>query len=147
MLTVDTIFAVYDLLERMISLRSHFHCLLEAARSRRANHKLLERYLVSSVLSSIDDVEARERQRKWFLDVRQTRDMLVERDVLLGSRSIRTCNGNAKYGVGTELGLVGRTIEFEKELVDLLLLRDLESRLDECRGNRVVDVLDCLQDA
>lgn len=49
-------------------------------------------------------------------------------------------------GVGTELALVGGTIEVDEELIDLLLVGDVELGLDELGGDNVVDVGDGLGD-
>jgi hypothetical protein len=61
-----------------------------------------------------------------------------------------TCLGNGQTdtedGVGTELGLVGSTIKFVKECVDLGLVLDIDTLLDQGRGDDGVHILDGLGD-
>lgn len=66
--------------------------------------------------------------------------MLVERNTVLLSAGLGHCNGDTEDGIGTELGLVGGSVELDEEVIDGLLVGDLEAGLDELRGDDVVDV-------
>lgn len=72
--------------------------------------------------------------------------MGVERDTLLSSTSLGDSQGDTENGVGSELGLVGGSIEVDEELVDLGLVLDIKVLLDQSRGNDGVDVLNSLGD-
>lgn len=63
---------------------------------------------------------------------------------LLGSGGLGNSHRDTEDGVGSELALVGGTIEVDEELIDLLLLGDIEFGLDELGGDNVVDVGDSL---
>jgi hypothetical protein len=66
--------------------------------------------------------------------------VLVEGNTLLSRSSFCDGDGHAKDGVGAELALVGGTVKFDEEVVNLLLRRDCEARLDEFGSDNVVDV-------
>ena len=73
--------------------------------------------------------------------------MLVEGDTLLRGSCLGSSDGNTEDGVSTEFALVGGAVELDQEVINLLLLGDLELRLDELGADDVVDVRDGLQDA
>lgn len=72
--------------------------------------------------------------------------MSVEGNTLLSGGSLGNGQRDTEDGVGTELALVGGTIELVQELVDLGLLLNIEVLLDEGGANDVVDVLDGIED-
>jgi hypothetical protein len=65
---------------------------------------------------------------------------------LLSGTGLGNSQGDTEDGVGTELGLVGGTIEVDEELVDLTLVLDIDVLLDYGGSNGRVDVLDGLGD-
>ena len=72
--------------------------------------------------------------------------MGVERNTLLSRTSLGNGQGNTEDGIGTEVGLVGGSVELLEELVDLGLVLDVDVLLDQSRGDGLVDVLDSLED-
>lgn len=72
--------------------------------------------------------------------------MSVEGNTLLSGSSLGNGQRDTEDGVGTELALVGGTIELVQELVDLGLLLNIEVLLDEGGANDLVDVLDGIED-
>ena len=68
-----------------------------------------------------------------------------KRTYLLGGASLSDGDGDTENGIGAELALVGGAVELDQEVVDLLLLGDSETRLDELGGDDVVDVRNSLQ--
>lgn len=65
---------------------------------------------------------------------------------LLSSTGLGDGQRYTKDGVGTELGLVGGTIELVEESIDSGLVLDIEVLLNQSRGNDGVDVLNSLSD-
>ena len=72
--------------------------------------------------------------------------MCVEWDTLLGRCSLGYCHGDTEDCVGAQLGLVGRAIKLVDELVDLGLVLDIKTFLDQSWCNDVVDVGNSLGD-
>ena len=72
--------------------------------------------------------------------------MSVEGNTLLSGTSLGNSQGDTEDSVGTELALVGGSIELVQELVDLGLVLNIDVLLDEGGANDVVDVLDGLED-
>lgn len=65
---------------------------------------------------------------------------------LLSGTSLGNSQRDTEDGVGTELGLVGGTIELVQESIDLGLVLDVKVLLDQSRSNDIVDVVDGLGD-
>jgi len=63
---------------------------------------------------------------------------------LVSGSGLRDSHGDTEDGVGTELALVGGTVELDEEVINLLLGGDGELGVDQSRGNDLVDVLDGL---
>jgi len=63
---------------------------------------------------------------------------------LVGGSGLRDSHGDTEDGVGSELALVGGTVELDEEVINLLLGGDGELGVDQGRGNDLVDVLDGL---
>jgi hypothetical protein len=72
--------------------------------------------------------------------------MKVVRVYLLSSTGLGDSQADTENGVGTELGLVGGTIELVEEGINLGLVLDINVLLDQSRANDVVDVADGLGD-
>lgn len=66
----------------MVSLSSDLHGLGEGGGAGGADHELLEGELVASMGSTVDDVEARSWENVWGLDTCESREVLVQRNVL-----------------------------------------------------------------
>jgi hypothetical protein len=81
-----------------------------------------------------------------LLGAGQVGDVSVQRNTLLGSGSLGNGHGDTEDGVGAELGLVLGAIELVQEGIDSGLVLDVESLLDQSRGNLLVDVGDSLGD-
>ena len=64
----------------------------------------------------------------------------------MSSGGLGDSHGDTEDSVGSELTLVGGTIEVDEELIDLLLVGDVELSLDELGSDNVVDVSDGLGD-
>ena len=138
--TVNPVLCTDDLLKSVIRLGADFDRFRKVGRASWKKHEFLEGELVSSVRATVDDIKRWRRKHVWRLDARQLRKMLVQRNALVGRSSIRNCNGYAEDGVGTELALVRCAIELDQKVINLLLLRHLETRLDQCRSDCVIDV-------
>jgi hypothetical protein len=65
---------------------------------------------------------------------------------LLSGGSLRNSQRNTKDGVGSQLALVGGTIELLQEVVNSGLVLDVDVRRDQSGSNDVVDVGNGLQD-
>ena len=63
---------------------------------------------------------------------------------LVSGSGLRDSHGDTEDGVGTELALVGGTVELDEEVINLLLRGDGDLGVDQSRGNDLVDVLDGL---
>lgn len=98
-----------------------------------------------SNLPAVEDVHEGNGEDIGLLGAGKVGDVSVERDTLLGSTGLGDSQTDTENGVGTELGLVGGTVELEEELVDLALVLDVNLLLDERGANDLVDVLDGLE--
>jgi hypothetical protein len=98
-------------------------------------------------LPSIQDVHEGNRKDVGLFGTSKVRDVRIERDALLSSTGLGNGQADTKDGVGTKLGLVGGSIQVNKELVNLGLVLDIEVLLDKSRGDGLVDVLHRLEDA
>lgn len=65
---------------------------------------------------------------------------------LLGSAGLSDSDTDTQDGISTELALVGGTVELDEEIVDILLFGYIETGLDECRADGIVDVLNGVED-
>ena len=139
-LTVNTVFCTDHLLKGVIRLGADFDRFCETARGGGKEHEFLESELVPSVRAAIDNVKRGGWKHVWRLDACQLRKVLIQRHTLLGCGSIRNSNGHAEDGVGTELALVWCAIEPNQKVINLLLLRHLETRLDQRGRDCVVNV-------
>ena len=81
-LTVNSVLLVDDLLQVVVSLRTHLHGLGEAGSTSGENHELLESQGVTGVRSSVDDVERRGGESVGSRDTGELGDVLVKRDSL-----------------------------------------------------------------
>ena len=145
-LTVNAVFCADDLLQSVVGLATNLHSLGEAGRSSREKHKLLEGELVTRVRATVDNVEGRGGEDERRLHTSKISKMLVERNTLLSSTSIEGSDGNTKNSVGAKLALVGGTVEFDEEIIDILLGSNFEAGLDKLGGDNVVYVGNGLED-
>lgn len=97
--------------------------------------------------STVQDVLERNWEHIGLLGSCEIGNVSVERDALLSSSSLGDGQTDTEDSVGTEVGLVGGTIELVEELVDFGLFGDADSLLDDSGPNDIIDVLDSLQDA
>lgn len=110
------------------------------------NHEFLESQTATGVGATVQDVLEGNGQDVGLLGTGEVGDVDVERDTLLGGGGLGHSQGDTQNGVGTEVALVGRTIELVEELVDLGLVLDINGLLDKSGANDIVDVLHGLQD-
>lgn len=128
----------------MVGLGTDLHRVREARRAGGEEHELLERELVTGMRTTVDDVEAGDREDEGGLNACKIGEVLVERYSLLGSTRLCNCDTDAKDRVCPKLALVGGTIELDEEVIDLLLGGDRETGLDQLWGDNGVDVGDGL---
>lgn len=129
----------------MVSFSADLHGLGEAGSSDGEQHELLEGELVSSMRTTIDNIECGSRKDVGWLDASELGKVLVEGDILLNSSGLSDSNTDAKDGVSSEFTLVRSTVELDEEVIDVFLGGDLKARLDQLRGNNVVDIGDGLR--
>ena len=110
------------------------------------NHELLEGETATGVGATVQDILEGNGQDEGLLGSGKVGDVSVEGNTLLSGGSLGNGQRNTEDGVGTELALVGGTIELVQELVDLGLLLNIEVLLDEGGANDLVDVLDGIED-
>lgn len=110
------------------------------------NHELLEGETATGVGATVQDVLEGNGEDVGLLGSGKVGDVSVEGDTLLSGASLGNSQGDTEDGVGTELALVGGSIELVQELVDLGLVLNIDVLLDEGGANDVVDVLDGLED-
>ena len=146
-LTINAVLCADNLLERVIGLGADFHRFSKTGRASGEKHEFLEGQLVSGVRATVDNIKRGGGEHVRGLDARELRKVLIQRDALLGCGGVRNCDGYAKDGVGTELALVRCPVELYQKVVDILLLRDIEARPDQCGRDGVVDIGDGLEDA
>jgi len=144
--TINTILGADNLLQGVVNLRSDLQGFRKGRGSGREEHEFLEGQLVAGMGSTVDDVEAGQGEDKGGLDTGQIRKVLVEGHALLAGASLSNRDRDAEDSVSAEFALVRGSVELDQEVVDLLLLGDLESRVDEGGGDDVVDVSDRLAD-
>lgn len=94
--------------------------------------------------SAVDDVEGRARKDIRRLDARELSKMRIQRNSLFRRTSICHSDRHTQDRICAELAFVGRTVELDEEVINLLLLRDRKSGLDESGCNHVVDIGNCL---
>jgi hypothetical protein len=70
--------------------------------------------------------------------------MLVQGNALLYCCSFRDCDTDTENGIGTKFSLIWGSIEFDEEVINILLRSDPEARTNEGWANYVVDVGYCL---
>lgn len=151
--SIESVFLLDDLHQMVVDLRSSPHRLCETCGPSWQNHELLHSQAVSSVLTSVDDVERRSREDVVRLSLQscQRFDVLVERYISGGRSSPSHCQGNRENGVGTKLGfavteLVLCPVQLMNHIiVNLSLLHRVPSL--ESRRNDAVHVVDSLRDS
>ena len=94
--------------------------------------------------TTVNDVECGSWKNVGWLDASELGKVLVKGDTLLNSSSLSDSNADAEDGVSSEFTLVRGTVELDEEVIDILLGGDLKARLDQLRGNNVVDIGDGL---
>ncbi|KAI6754374.1 hypothetical protein HG530_012888 [Fusarium avenaceum] len=120
---------------------------------RRDDHELLEGKTATSVGATVEDVHEGNGEDVGLLGSGKVGNPKVSKHGkhtseahLLSSTSLGDGQRDTKDGVGTELGLVGGTIELVEESIDSGLVLDIEVLLNQSRGNDGVDVLNSLGD-
>mmetsp|Transcript_19656 Transcript_19656/g.36931 ORF Transcript_19656/g.36931 Transcript_19656/m.36931 type:complete len:493 (-) Transcript_19656:67-1545(-) len=134
-----------DLLEVVKDLAPDGHGLAEALGSRGNDEKFLKGELVPRVLSSVDDVEARDGEGFGDGIAGDVGVVLPERDGLGGGSGLGGGEGDSEDGVGAEVALVRRPVGLEHGFINTPLIRGVHS-LDRI-GQHRVDVLHGLQHA
>ncbi|RUP06152.1 hypothetical protein BC936DRAFT_140461 [Jimgerdemannia flammicorona] len=131
----------------MVDLRANLHRLGKRRSTGGKNHELLHSQLVTSMGTTVDDVEGRNWENVRFLAAGKIRDMGIERNTLLGGPSLDHGERNTENCIGTQFVLIDSAIKIDQELVNCLLISHVEVGSDNCRGDMLVDILDGLQDA
>ena len=131
----------------MVGFGTNLHGLSESRGTSWKKHELLERELVSSMRTAIDNIESRARKHIGGLDTSELSQVLVHRNTLLSSTSLDDSDGDTEDSVSAVLALVGGTVKFDQEIIDLLLLGNLEAGLDQLRTEDGVDVCNGLANA
>jgi len=108
----------------------------------RDNHELLEGQTSTGVGATVQDVLEGNGQDVGLLGSGEVGDVGVKGNTLLSGSSLGNSQGDTEDGVGTELALVGGSIELVQELINLGLVLDIDVLLDDGGGNDLVDVLD-----
>lgn len=145
-LTIDTVLGADNLLEGVVRFGTNFHSLSEAGGTSGEKHELLEGELVTSMGSTVNNVESGSRESEGSLNTGEVSNVLVGRDTLLSSTSIEDGDGNTKNGVGAKLAFVGSTIEFDEEVINILLGSNLEAGFDKFGSDGFVYVGNGLED-
>jgi len=96
--------------------------------------------------ATVEDVLEGNGQDVGLLGAGEVGNVNVERNTLLSSGGLGHSQGDTQDGVGTEVGLVGSSIELVEELVNLRLVLNINALLDESGANGLVDVLHGLED-
>lgn len=110
------------------------------------NHELLEGETATSVGTAVKDVLEGNGKNVGLLGASEVRDVGVERNALSSSTGLSNSQGNTEDGVGTEVGLVGGTIELDEESINGGLVLDVDVLLDQGGGDLLVDVGNGLED-
>ena len=64
----------------------------------------------------------------------------IESSHLFSGTGFRDGHGDTENGVGTQLALVRGTVQLDQQVIDLLLLSNSQTRVDQFLGDDVVDV-------
>jgi hypothetical protein len=102
--------------------------------------------LVTSVRTTVDDVESRDGENERLLGTREVSEVNVERDTLISGSSLGDSERDTEDSVSTELTLVGGTVESDEEIINLLLFSDGELGFNKLGTNDVVNVSNGLED-
>merc|ERR1712012_1073791 len=138
---VQTIFGFDSRFQMMVSFRSHFHGLRKAGSAGRQNHKFLHSQLVTSMGSTIDDVQGGDGHND-ILDPSQIRDVSVQRHAFMGGTGLAHGHRNAQNSVSAQVVLVVRAVQLQHHFVDILLVDGIQVGSDQGRGDDVVDIVD-----
>jgi hypothetical protein len=96
--------------------------------------------------TTVEDVLEGDGEDVGLLGAGKVGDVSVKGNTLLGGSGLGNGQGDTEDGVGTEVTLVGGSIELVQELVNLGLVLDIDVLLDDGGANGLVDVLDGLED-
>lgn len=83
LLTINTVLGLNDFLESVVGFSTNLHGLGERGSTSREEHEFLEREFVTSVRSTVNDVEARDREDIGRLDAGKLSEMLIQRNALV----------------------------------------------------------------
>lgn len=87
--TINAVLLLDNVLKSVVGFRAHLHSLSEGRSTGGAKHELLESELVTSMGSTVDDIETWARKDEWWLDTSKGGKMLVQWDVLYSETSER----------------------------------------------------------
>ena len=96
--------------------------------------------------ATVQDILEWDRQHVRLLGTGEVGNVGVKRDAFLSSSSFGNCQADTQDSIGTEVGLVGSSIQLVEELIDFGLVLDINALLDQGGSNGLVDILDGLQD-
>mmetsp|Transcript_74637 Transcript_74637/g.216563 ORF Transcript_74637/g.216563 Transcript_74637/m.216563 type:complete len:306 (+) Transcript_74637:489-1406(+) len=139
-------------LQCVVDLGADFHRILKRRRAGGQDHELLACQTISSMASTVDDIEGRHGHHELVHRLaRELRDVLVQGHLARSSTSAAHGHGHRQNCVGAQLRLgpaplVLRAVQdLHHDLVDGGLLRYVHA--DELRCYDVVNVGNCLQNA
>ena len=120
----------------MEDLGPHAQRLVEGLGAHRHDHELLDIQVVVGVAAAVDDVHHRNRERAGV----RAADVAVQRHAEGLRGRAGGGEGHAEDGVGADVPLVLRTVEFDERVVQLDLLGGVHP--DDLGGDDVVHVVD-----
>lgn len=94
----------------MVSFRTKFHGFSETSGTSWKEHELLEGELVTSMRTTVNDIESRAGKNIGRLNAGKLCQVLICGNTLLGSTSLDDCDRNTEDSIRTVLSLVRGTV-------------------------------------
>mmetsp|Transcript_14404 Transcript_14404/g.21151 ORF Transcript_14404/g.21151 Transcript_14404/m.21151 type:complete len:454 (+) Transcript_14404:73-1434(+) len=143
---VSTKLGLDDFSKSVVYLTSNLHGFFKSLGSSGDDEILLESKFVTSVTSSVDDIEAWHwKGELLFFISGKVSVVLVERNVLGSSSSLGDSERYSKNGISTKAGLVGGSIELNHGVVNGTLISGIKS--NDGRSKDRIDVLNGLENS
>ena len=110
------------------------------------DHEFLEGQPTTGVATAVQNVHERHWQDVRLLGPREIGHVRVQRDPFLGRTGLGDGQADAEDGIGSQFGLVGRSVQFVDESIGGRLVLDIDIFLDDGRSDDLIDILDRSQD-